>query len=201
VTCGYYGNERHAKRQFNAEKYLKILERESRLEFKTRGLREPNLMIADGAHGLWAATTKASPTAQQQRCWLHKNRNVLDKGPEKQQPRVFEDLRLLVAAPNESEARSRMEALAQSLQREYPKAAACARDDVDRMVTFVRFPQASWKGLRTTNPIESIFASVRLRTDAARRLRTGVSAAFCSSSSINDCRPAGAGSTALRSRP
>ncbi len=147
-------------------------------DLKTRGLCEPSLMIADGAHGLWAATTKAFPTAQQQRCWLHKNRNVLDKVPEKQQPRVLEDLRLIVAAPNESEARSRIEALAQSLQREYPKAAACVRDDVDRMVTFFRFPQASWKSLRTTNPIESIFASVRLRTDAARRLRTGASATY-----------------------
>lgn len=147
-------------------------------DLKTRGLREPSLMIADGAHGLWAATTKAFPSAQQQRCWLHKNRNVLDKIPEKQQPRVLEELRSIVAAPNESEARSRIETLAQSLQREYPKAAACVRDDVDRMVTFFRFPQPSWKSLRTTNPIESIFASVRLRTDAARRLRTGASATY-----------------------
>jgi len=135
-------------------------------------------MIADGAHELRAATTKAFPSAQQQRCCLHKNRNVLDRIPEKQRPRVLEDLGSIVTAPNESDARERIETLAQSLQREYPKATACVRDDVDRMVTFFRFPQASWKSLRTTNPIESIFASVRLRTDAARRVRTGASATY-----------------------
>lgn len=147
-------------------------------DLKQRGLREPKLIIADGAHGMWAAATKAFSDAQQQRCWLHKIRNVLDKVPEKQQPWVHTDLRSIVHAKSESEARQQIETLAQGLQREYPKAAACVRDDVDRMVTFFRFPKPNWKSLRTTNPIESIFSSVRLRTDAARRLRTGTSATY-----------------------
>ena len=147
-------------------------------DLKQRGLHAPRLLIADGANGLWAAAGKTLPETRQQRCWLHKVRNVLDKVPEKQQPRVHADLRSIVNAPSETEARERIETLAQSLQRDYPKAAACVRDDVDRMVMFFRFPSASWKSLRTTNPIESIFASVRLRTDAAKRLRTGASATY-----------------------
>ncbi len=147
-------------------------------DLKRRGLREPSLIIADGAHGMWAAATKAFSNARQQRCWLHKIRNVLDKVPDKHQPQVHADLRSIVNAKNEAAAREQIEALAQSLQREYPKAAACVRDDVDRMVTFFRFPKPSWKSLRTTNPIESIFSSVRLRTDAVRRLRTGTSATY-----------------------
>jgi len=147
-------------------------------DLKARGMREPSLLIADGANGLWAAATKSLPSTKQQRCWLHKIRNVLDKVPEKPQKRVHADLREIVNAGSEGEARDKIEALAQSLQREYPKAAACMRDDVDRMVAFYRFPKASWKSLRTTNPIESIFASVRLRTDAAKRLRTGTSATY-----------------------
>ena len=147
-------------------------------DLKRRGLREPSLVIADGTNGMWAAATKAFPNAQQQRCWWHKIRNVLDKVPEKQQPRVHTDLRSIVHAKGETQAREQIETLAQSLQREYPKAAACVRDDVDRMVTFFRFPEPSWKSLRTTNPIDPIFASVRIRTDAAKRLRTGASATY-----------------------
>ena len=147
-------------------------------DLKKRGLHMPQLLIADGANGLWAAASKALPSTRQQRCWLHKVRNVLDKLPEKQKPRVHTELRSIVNAPSEIEARNGIEALAKTLQRDYPKAAACLRDDVDRMVTFYRFPSGSWKSLRTTNPIESIFASVRLRTEAAKRLRTGTSATY-----------------------
>jgi hypothetical protein len=98
-------------------------------DLKRRGLREPSLVIADGANGMWAAATKAFLNAQQQRCWLHKIRNVLDKVPDKHQPQVHADLRSIVHAKNETAAREQIEALAQSLQREYPKAAACVRDE------------------------------------------------------------------------
>ena len=75
----------------------------------------------DGANGLWAAAGKALPSTRQQRCWLHKVRNVLDKLPEKQKPRVHADLRSIVNAPSETEARNGIEALAKTLQRDYPK--------------------------------------------------------------------------------
>jgi len=164
-------------------------------DLKRRGLREPSLVIADGANGMWAAATKAFPNAQQQRCWLHKIRNVLDKVPEKQQPRVHADLRSIVNAKGETEAREQIEALAQSLQREYPKAAACIRDDVDRMVTFFRFPEPSWKSYarRTRlNRSSLLFESVptqRSGCGPAPLRRT-----WCSSSS-NVSRQAGGEST------
>ena len=75
-------------------------------------------------------------------------------------------------------ARTKCETLAQMLQRDYPNAAACIRDDLDRMMSYYRFPRASWKSLRTTNVIESVFAPVRLRTNAAKRFRTGRSVTY-----------------------
>ncbi len=124
-------------------------------DLKGRGLRAPSLLIADGANGLWAAAGASLSQTRRQRCWLHKVRNVLDKVPEKQQPRVHEELPAIVSAPSEVIARERIETLAQSLQRDYPKASTCLRDDIDRMVTFYRFRQASWRSLRTTSPRSS----------------------------------------------
>jgi len=103
---------------------------------------------------------------------------VLDKLPKKHQPGVHAELRKVMNAETESGARTGIESLARSLQRDYPKAAECLRDDVDRMVTYFQFPQANWKNIRTTNAVESVFAAVRLRTDAARRLRSGASATY-----------------------
>ncbi len=147
-------------------------------KLKERGLRPPQLLVADGANGLWAAATKAFPDTAQQRCWIHKNRNILDKVPETKRETVHAELSEAMHAATEAIARRRMESLARSLQLDYPKAATCVRDDLDRQLAFYRFPQANWKSLRTTNPIESIFASVRLRTDAAKRMRTGASATY-----------------------
>jgi len=147
-------------------------------DLKKRGFQAPQLIIADGANGLWAAATSSFPSTAQQRCWLHKIRNVLDKVPKKLQPNVLKPLREIMHAETAPQARQLLEDLARSLQRDYPKAAECLRDDVERMLTFHRFPKSSWKNLRTTNPIESIFASVRLRTNAAKRLRSGRSATY-----------------------
>lgn len=145
---------------------------------KERGLRVPKLLIADGANGLWAAAIKAFADTAQQRCWLHKIRNILDKVPEKKRDDVHAELRKAMNAENEKLSRKRMESLARSLERDYPKAAGCVREDMNRMMTFFRFPRENWKSLRTTNPIESIFSTVRLRTNAAKRLRTGKSATY-----------------------
>lgn len=143
-----------------------------------RGLRPPLLIVGDGAHGLWKAATRVFPDAAQQRCWLHKQRNVLDKVPQKHHPTVHAALREIMHAETEAHARSQCESLAQQLQRDYPNAAACLRDDLDRMMSYYRFPQASWKSLRTTNVIDSVFAPVRLRTNAAKRFRTGRSVTY-----------------------
>ena len=143
-----------------------------------RGLHAPSLIVGDGAHGMWNAATRTFPNASQQRCWVHKQRNVLDKVPDKHKPTVHAALREIMHAENEALARTKCETLAQMLQRDYPSAAACIRDDLDRMMSYYRFPQASWKSLRTTNVIESVFAPVRLRTNAAKRFRTGRSVTY-----------------------
>ncbi|MEO9264136.1 MAG: IS256 family transposase [Candidatus Baltobacteraceae bacterium] len=147
-------------------------------DLKERGLRAPRLAIADGANGFWAALSAAYPETAQQRCWLHKIRNVLDKVPEKLKPEIHRKLREVCESTTRAEAMSGINSLAVALSTDYPKAAACVRDDVDRMLAYLAFPEASWKSLRTTNPIESIFASVRLRTNVAKRLRSGASALY-----------------------
>lgn len=147
-------------------------------DLKQRGLRAPSLAIADGANGFWSALSAVYPDAKQQRCWLHKIRNVLDKVPEKLKAEVHRRLRDMCRSTTRAEAMSKLDALARSLSKDYPKAAACVRDDVDRMLAYFAFPPASWKSLRTTNPIESVFSSVRLRTNVAKRLRSGASALY-----------------------
>jgi len=137
-----------------------------------RGLRAPHLLIADGAAGLWAAAEKAWPRVAQQRCWIHKMRNVEEKLPEKQRTSAHKAMSEIMHAELESEARRKLEALAKSYDRKYPKAAACLRDDRDRLFAYYRFPHETWAHLRTTNVIESIFAPIRSRTDAMKRLRT-----------------------------
>lgn len=157
----------------SAESWREVLH-----DLKARGLRAPQLAIADGAGGFWAALAAVYPHAAQQRCWLHKTRNVLDKVPEKLKREVHRSLREIWSSNTRGEAVSKIESLARSLAKDYPKAAACVRDDVDRMLTYFAFPKESWKSLRTTNPIESTFAWIRLRTNAMKRLRSGSSALY-----------------------
>jgi len=141
-------------------------------DLQGRGMNTPALLVGDGAHGLWAAAGKIFVGTAQQRCWKHKIENVMNKLPEKHQADAREALREIMSAESEVQARRGLEALAKRHERNYPKVAACLRDDVDRMFAYYRFPVENHKNLRTTNPIESIFSSVRLRTDAAKRLRT-----------------------------
>ncbi len=147
-------------------------------DLQSRGFRAPRLLIADGANGLWAAATRCFPDTHQQRCWVHKVRNILDKVPEAKRTSVHEELKSAMNADTEKKSRYTMEALAFSLERDYPRAAKCIRDDIDRQMAYYRFPVTNWKSIRTTNPIESVFASVRIRTDAAKRMRTGKSATY-----------------------
>ena len=137
-----------------------------------RGLRAPELLIADGANGLWAAANKAWPQTTQQRCWLHKMRNVEEKLPKAHVPAIRAALGEIMYAETEPLAKKKLEQLAKSYERRYPKAAACMRSDRDRLFAYYCFPEATWAHLRTTNPIESIFSPIRKRTDAMKRLRT-----------------------------
>lgn len=147
-------------------------------DLKARGMPLPRLLIADGAGGIWAAATKSFPDCKQQRCWFHKTKNVLEKVGERVQEEVRVALRDAMYAETAEQSKSVLLDLATYLDAAYPKASLCIRDDIDRMFSFFEFPKENWKSLRTSNPIESVFAGVRLRTEAAKRMRTGKSATY-----------------------
>ena len=145
---------------------------------KARGMNEPVLAIGDGGLGFWAAAGEVWRQTKQQRCWVHKMRNILDKLPRKERSEAAKSLRAIYLSQTREEARSKVLALAKSWRGQYDRAAECLMDDLDRMLTYFDFPVEHHKHLRTTNPIESIFASVRLRTGAMKRLRSSRSAVY-----------------------
>lgn len=139
---------------------------------RQRGLNEPACWIADGALGLWAAIDQQSPRSAQQRCTNHKTMNILDKLPQSERVEYGPRLRAVWQADSEEAARRLAGKVAADLrQADYERAAACLEDDLDRCLTFYGFPEAHWSHLRTSNVIESPFASVRLRTNAAKRFK------------------------------
>lgn len=140
-------------------------------DLKGRGMRPPLVAIGDGALGIWAALREVWPETRRQRCWNHRVLNVLDKLPKRLWAKVRQDLRKAAAAPTREECRRRLEKIAEELRRagQGPAAQTVLRDMED-FLTFYDFPQEHWVHLRTSNPIESIFAGVRLRTDVTKRL-------------------------------
>ncbi len=145
---------------------------------KARGMNEPALAMGDGALGFWAAAAEIWSLTKQQRCWLHKMRNVLDKLPKRERSEAATSLRAVYLSQTREEAKSKVMTLAKSWRGLYDKAAECLLDDLDRMFAYYDYPAEHHKHLRTTNPIESIFASVRLRTRAMKRLRSARSAVY-----------------------
>ena len=138
---------------------------------KARGLAAPKLLMADGNAAIWGAARTVWPEAGEQRCWNHKMRNVLDRLPQREQSEAKELLRTVVYASTRAAALKARQAFGKRYGPWYPKAVTVLEDDWDRMVTFYDFPEAHWKHLRTTNVVESPFASVRLRTSAAKRFK------------------------------
>jgi putative transposase len=139
---------------------------------RRRGLNEPACWVADGALGLWAAVNEQSPRSAQQRCTNHRTMNVIDKLPLKERPTWVPRVRAIWQADSEKAARRLTASVVHDLRAaSYDRAADCLEDDLDRCLTFYAFPEAHWIHLRTTNPIESIFATVRLRTNAAKRFK------------------------------
>jgi transposase-like protein len=140
-------------------------------DLKERGLSEPACVVADGHLGIWKAIERVWPTAKEQRCWNHKTQNVLDKLPKKEHPEAKEMLRKMAYAPTKKAAEEERMAFERRFRRHEGRAVKCLLDDWDRLVTFFSLPKDHWKHLRTTNIVESPFASVRLRTDAAKRFK------------------------------
>jgi putative transposase len=135
------------------------------LDLKRRGLDvRPELVIADGALGFWKAASEVWPKAREQRCWVHKTANVLAKLPKSQQPKAKRALQEIWMAETKVAADSAFDGFIKSYEVKYQKAAECLAKDRDALLAFYDFPAEHWKHLRTTNPIESTFATVRHRT-------------------------------------
>ena len=135
---------------------------------KARGIGAPRLLVADGNAAIWGAARQIWPKAGEQRCWNHKIRNVLDRLPKREQAEAKDLLRKVVYAPTRADAVKARQAFSTRYNPWYPKAVDVLEDDWDRVSAFYDFPEAHWKHLRTTNIVESPFASVRLRTSAAK---------------------------------
>jgi len=138
---------------------------------RERGLLVPRLLIADGHLGIWAAMADVFPEVAEQRCWNHKIRNVLDRLPRRLQAEARQLLRQVAYAATRAEAERLRDLFVERYGSEHPAAADTLLRDWPRMVTFYDFPREHWKHLRTTNPVESPFAAVRLRTDAGKRYK------------------------------
>ena len=147
-------------------------ERESQLSWtellrnlKRRGLEDaPELCVGDGALGFWSAMEEQFPTTRQQRCWVHKTANVLDKLPKKVQPSAKALIHEMYMAESKVDGLAAFEEFVDRYGAKYPKACECLRKDREVLFTFYDFPAEHWVHLRTTNPIESTFATVRHRS-------------------------------------
>jgi transposase-like protein len=134
-------------------------------DLKARGLEQaPAIAIGDGGLGFWAALREEYPATQEQRCWVHKTANVLDKLPKSQQPKAKELIHQMYGADTQEEALEEYERFLRLYEAKYPKACDCLRKDQEVLFTFYQFPAHHWRHLRTTNPIESTFGTVRHRT-------------------------------------
>jgi transposase-like protein len=163
----------------SGKKELVVLEdgfRESELswkavlrELKNLGLENgPELAIGDGALGFWKALNQIYPEVKRQRCWVHKTANVLNCLPKSLQPKAKQHLQEIWMAPGIDEAEDNFDKFIDLYGAKYPKAAECLEKDREILLTFYGFPAAHWKHIRTTNPIESTFATIRLRTDKVK---------------------------------
>jgi len=146
-------------------------------DMNARGLACPCLVIGDGHLGIWAALREVYPHADEQRCWNHRIVNVLDKVPYRHQPAAKKLLSETMYAPSvEASEKAKARFARWCAEHDLPGAADLLDRDWERMVAYYRYPSEHWKHLRTTNPIESAFATLRLRTDAAKRFKKVVNA-------------------------
>jgi transposase-like protein len=153
------------------ESWLEVLR-----ALKARGMNDPAIAVGDGALGFWSAASELWRWTKQQRCWLDKVRKILDKLPQRERSTAAQSLRAIYLSRTSEEAKGKALKLAKSWKGLFDKAAECLLSDLDRMFSYYDFPTEHHKHLRTTNPVESVFAPVRLRTDAARRMRSSRSA-------------------------
>jgi len=138
------------------------------VNLKKRGLKTPKLAIGDGAMGFWGALRKIYPQTREQRCWVHKTMNILDKLPKKYHANAKKQIHEIYFAPDRQEAEKQMELFIATYDDKYPKATQCLLKDKEELLTFYDFPAKHFQHIRTTNPIESTFSTIRLRTKRMR---------------------------------
>lgn len=136
---------------------------------RQRGLKaSPKLAVGDGALGFWNALSKVYPETTHQRCWVHKTANVLNKLPKSVQPKVKSALHEIWQAPTRKQAYKAFDDTIALFSAKYPRAMECLQKDKEELLAFYDFPAEHWIHIRTTNPIESAFSTVRLRTRKSR---------------------------------
>ncbi len=138
------------------------------LDLKHRGCNTPELAIGDGALGFWKALKKVFGQTRTQRCWVHKTANILNKLPKGMQAKAKQHLQDIWMASTRADAQRAFDGFIRTYQDKYPKATECLEKDRDELLTFYDFPAEHWVHIRTSNPIESTFATVRLRTAKTR---------------------------------
>jgi len=142
--------------------------REVLLSLKSRGMNAPKLAIGDGAMGFWAALEEVFPTSRQQRCWQHKTMNVLNCLPKLSQPKAKSALHNIWQAETKEDANKAFDLFVKTYEPKYPKAALCLQKDRDELMAFFDFPAQHWQSIRTSNPSESAFATIRHRTKRSK---------------------------------
>ena len=139
------------------------------IDLQNRGLQaQPKLAVGDGALGFWKALGKVWPQTTQQRCWVHKTANVLEKLPKSMQPKVKDAIHDIWQAETREHAYKAFDSCVARFESKYPKAMSCLQKDKAEMLAFYDFPAEHWTHIRTSNPIESAFATVRLRTTRSK---------------------------------
>jgi transposase-like protein len=138
--------------------------REVLLNLKARGLNAPAMAIGDGVMGFWAALEKIYQSTRQQRCWCHKTSNVLNALPKSVQPKAKQALQEIWRAETHANAAHAFDLFLETYKAKYPKTTACLQKDRDELLSFYAFLAAHWQTLRTTNPFESTFGTIRHRT-------------------------------------
>jgi transposase-like protein len=137
-------------------------------DLKKRGMRAPELAVGDGALGFWSALRDVFPETRSQRDWVHKTMNILDSMPKSVHPRAKAALREITEAEDKPHAEAAIDAFASEFSAKWPKAVVKIVDERDALLAFYDYPAQHWRHLRTTNPIESVFAPVRARTDVTK---------------------------------
>ena len=142
--------------------------REVLLKLKSRGMNIPELAIGDGAMGFWAALEEVYPESRQQRCWMHKTLNVLNCLPKSTQAKAKQALHDIWQAETKADAEKAFDLFIETYEPKYPKAAICLQKDHEELLAFYDFPAQHWQSIRTSNPIESTFGTIRHRTKRSK---------------------------------